>query len=236
MAVELKNTLSRLNVVEKGMTQYIKTRTNRAFNIADDDYKPTVHKTKLYVYNPAKDPKEISIDEKHMSIKSDLKQTVSEDNFQNTFTATKKYATVKEKIETITKMENVVPKIELSRKEKEILHKLELEHEKAERKQIPENVLSSQNVNDKTEVKQNDVNTSKASTKPHIKPSIKPKQSVSIIYNTFSTFYIYIYHYSFQQLQKRERSLLQDFKEWLILVLWVLVLELERLQNIHVDH
>ncbi|XP_047344902.1 atypical kinase COQ8B, mitochondrial isoform X2 [Vespa velutina] len=178
VAVELKNTLNRLNVVEKGMTQYIKTRTNRALNITDDDYKPTVHKTKLYVYNSAKDPKEIPIDEKDMSIKIDSKQTISEDNLRNTFTANKKYATVKEKIETITKMENV-PKIELSRKEKEILHKLELEHEKAERKQVSENVLSSQKVNDKTEVKQNDVHISKASTKPHIKPSIKPKQSLS---------------------------------------------------------
>lgn len=190
MVVELKNTLNRLNVVEKGMTQYIKTRTNEALKIADDDYKPIVHKTKLYVYNPAKDPKEMPIDEKNTSIKIDLKKTVSEDNLQNTFTANKKYATVKEKIETITKMENVVPKIELSRKEKEILHKLELEYEKAERKQVSENVLSSQNVSDKTKVKENDVHVSKASTKPHIKPSVKPKQSVSIIHNTFLTFYI----------------------------------------------
>ncbi|XP_043663787.1 atypical kinase COQ8B, mitochondrial isoform X1 [Vespula pensylvanica] len=179
VVVELKNTLNRLNVVEKGMTQYIKTRTNEALNIADDDYKPTVHKTKLYVYDPAKDPKEMPIDEKNTSIKIDLKKTVSEDNLQNTFTANKKYATVKEKIETITKMENVVPKIELSRKEKEILHKLELEYEKAEKKQVSENVLSSQNVNDKTKVKENDVHVSKASTKPHIKPSVKPKQSLS---------------------------------------------------------
>ncbi|KAL2740638.1 hypothetical protein V1478_000779 [Vespula squamosa] len=179
VVVELKNTLNRLNVVEKGMAQYIKTRTNQALNIADDDYESTVDKTKLYVYNPAKDPKEMPVDEKYTSIKIDLKQTVSKDNLQNTFTANKKYATVKEKIETITKMENVVPKIELSRKEKELLHKLELEYEKAEGKQVSENVLSSENVNDKTKLKKNDIHISKASTQPHIKPSVKPKQFLS---------------------------------------------------------
>ncbi|XP_014607072.1 PREDICTED: aarF domain-containing protein kinase 4 isoform X1 [Polistes canadensis] len=180
VAVELKNTLDRLNVVEKGMTQYIKTKTNKALNTVEDDYEPVVQKTKLHVHNPAKDPKEVAIDENNISIKSDVKQTVSKDNLQNNFIANKKYATVKEKIEIITKMDNVVPKIELSKKDKEILHRLELEHEKAERKQVSENVLSSQNANDVTEVKQSDVHISKAPMKPYVKPPVKPKQSLSV--------------------------------------------------------
>ncbi|KAI4490926.1 hypothetical protein M0802_010600 [Mischocyttarus mexicanus] len=179
VAVELKNTLDRLNVVEKGITQYIKTKVNKSLNIVDNDYESVVQKTKLHVYNSAKDPKEVAIDENNMSIKSDLKQTVPKDNLQDTFTVNKKYATVKEKIETITKMENVVPKIELSRKDKEILHRLELEHEKAERKQVSENVLSSQNTNDVTADKQSDVHISKTPIKPYVKPSVKPKQSLS---------------------------------------------------------
>lgn len=162
------------------MTQYIKVRTSNALNIVGDEYRPVINKTKLHVYDPAKDPKEISTDNKDISAtNATIKQTILESNSQNNFAAKKKYATVKEKIETITKMENVVPKIELSKKEREILHRLELEHEKAEKKQTTEDVLRSPNISNITEDSKHDIHISEAETKPRIKPSVKPRQSLS---------------------------------------------------------
>lgn len=175
VTVELKNTLNRLNVIEKGMTEYIKVRVNKALNITDDEYIP-ISTSKLHVYDPAKDPKEVPIDDNISKTKVEIKQTVQKGNIQDNFTEKKKFATVKEKIETITKMENVVPKIELSKKDREILHRLELEHEKSEKKQTPKPL---ENVNNITEERKSDINISQTETKPRIKPSVKPKQSLS---------------------------------------------------------
>ncbi|XP_012152582.1 ubiquinone biosynthesis protein COQ8, mitochondrial isoform X2 [Megachile rotundata] len=129
----------------------------------------TSSKSKLHVYNPAKDPKEIVV---VMDV-SDIKAE-SADNIQDkqNKSVTKKYTTVKEKIETISKLDNEIPKIELSEKDKEILRRLELEHEENTRSQ-----KTKQDDLPKTYSKNK--NADIIMEKPRAKPSIRPKQTLS---------------------------------------------------------
>lgn len=91
----------------------------------------------------------------------------------------RKYASVKEKIETITKSGEAIPKIELSSKDKELLRKLELEHEEKIKKQWPEaNVL----VADEIKNSQARIEDNKNETIPQVrtsKPAVRPRQTVS---------------------------------------------------------
>nr|XP_012152580.1 PREDICTED: aarF domain-containing protein kinase 4 isoform X2 [Megachile rotundata] len=116
-----------------------------------------------------KDPKEIVV---VMDV-SDIKAE-SADNIQDkqNKSVTKKYTTVKEKIETISKLDNEIPKIELSEKDKEILRRLELEHEENTRSQ-----KTKQDDLPKTYSKNK--NADIIMEKPRAKPSIRPKQTLS---------------------------------------------------------
>nr|XP_012152583.1 PREDICTED: aarF domain-containing protein kinase 4 isoform X5 [Megachile rotundata] len=104
---------------------------------------------------------------------SDIKAE-SADNIQDkqNKSVTKKYTTVKEKIETISKLDNEIPKIELSEKDKEILRRLELEHEENTRSQ-----KTKQDDLPKTYSKNK--NADIIMEKPRAKPSIRPKQTLS---------------------------------------------------------
>lgn len=172
---ELRETVERINVVEKGLIEYIKLRTKEtAAVLIDQDKAQRLSKTKLYVYNPAKDPKEVTIEMERPRIKFNPGDNTQERQDKSL----KKYTTVKEKIETISKLEHELPKIELSDKDKAILRRLELEHEKN---------IKGQNTNDNVLNTKSQVLTDKVaeSTKiipngPEVKPkpSVRPKQTV----------------------------------------------------------
>lgn len=134
-------------------------------------------KTKLYIYNPAKDPKEITIE---MDI-SKMKYN-SENNYTNQDTQdkpVKKYLTVKEKIETISKLENEIPKIVLSEKDKAILKKLELEHEKNIKSQnMKDEDVSNESKIDAEVIKIENTKITSNSPQVKLKPSVRPKKTV----------------------------------------------------------
>lgn len=116
--------------------------------------------TKLYVYNVAKDPKELSFT-KNDTYKPVL-QEGSKDMKNN---MTWKHMTVKEKIQTITTLNNQIPDIEFSSKDKEILRKLELEHEK-----------NIQNI----AMKSASSPIIKAQNRKHVYPKTKPEEKSNI--------------------------------------------------------
>ncbi|XP_012276198.1 atypical kinase COQ8B, mitochondrial [Orussus abietinus] len=149
---EFKETIGRLSVVEKGISQYAKVRSNEVLGVPEKrNYERKVDGTVLRTVNPAKDPVEVSAE--------DLEEITP-----------RKFSSVKEKIEVITKDEKKVPKIQLSKKEKEILRKLELEHERKM------NVKKTTKSTEKNEEKKG---TSKVEENPISKPSFKPRQSLS---------------------------------------------------------
>ncbi|XP_026673340.1 atypical kinase COQ8B, mitochondrial isoform X3 [Ceratina calcarata] len=131
-------------------------------------------KTKLHVYNPAKDPKEVVVEMDVTSGKPNLDIKEKQEK------PLKKYTTVKEKIETIS-LDNEIPKIELSEREKEILRRLELEHEKTMKSQrVKEHVPkpdSGTMAHKVTEDAKVISNSSSPQVKP--KPSARPKQTLA---------------------------------------------------------
>ncbi|XP_060828121.1 atypical kinase COQ8B, mitochondrial isoform X2 [Bombus pascuorum] len=135
-------------------------------------------RTKLHVYNPAKDPKEIIIEMDIPNVKPDNENDIRSKQDK----PLKKYSTVKEKIETISKLEHEIPKIELSEKDKAILKKLELEHEKNIRSQNMKQDVSN-TIKTDFEILKNmatenmKVASENSQVKP--KPSVKPKQTLS---------------------------------------------------------
>ncbi|XP_043264143.1 atypical kinase COQ8B, mitochondrial isoform X1 [Colletes gigas] len=179
VARELKEVAERINIVEKGIMEFIKIKSNETMGMPTDQFDPTKHnKTKLYVYNPAKDPKEVPIETNAAS----LQQNVKSDGANNVLgkrdkPLIRKYTTVKEKIETITKLEDEIPKIELSDKDKEILRRLEIEHEQSIKNQNTKENIASE-VDPRVLVEQAKENV-KISEKPQVRSSVKPKQTLS---------------------------------------------------------
>nr|XP_031829560.1 atypical kinase COQ8B, mitochondrial isoform X1 [Nomia melanderi]XP_031829561.1 atypical kinase COQ8B, mitochondrial isoform X1 [Nomia melanderi]XP_031829562.1 atypical kinase COQ8B, mitochondrial isoform X1 [Nomia melanderi]XP_031829563.1 atypical kinase COQ8B, mitochondrial isoform X1 [Nomia melanderi]XP_031829564.1 atypical kinase COQ8B, mitochondrial isoform X1 [Nomia melanderi] len=175
---EVKEMAERLNVVEKGIMEFIKIKTN---DIPSDHYNSTASKNaKLYVYNIAKDPKEVPIKSDVPNVQQNIKSECMDDIQEKRDKSTiKKYTTVKEKIETISNLENEIPKIELSDKDKELLRKLELEHEQ----NITHQGAKKNNVQkDDDQVfignkKQGFANA--AQEIPKVRPSVKPKQTLA---------------------------------------------------------
>ncbi|XP_076233680.1 ubiquinone biosynthesis protein COQ8, mitochondrial isoform X2 [Calliopsis andreniformis] len=150
--------------------EFVKIKANEITGVSFEHESEKPSKTKLYVHNPAKDPKEVSI-------KTDV--TLDRANvIQGQDKSVKKYSTVKEKIEIISTLENEIPKIELSDKDKEILRKLELEHEKKIQSQnvMQNDVVKPDPPKSGSETKE-DVKI--APEKPQIRPSVKPKQTLS---------------------------------------------------------
>ncbi|KAF3427913.1 hypothetical protein E2986_00180 [Frieseomelitta varia] len=176
---DLKEVAERINVVEKGIIEFIKLRTKEVTGISLDPDKPVKSmKSKLHIYNPAKDPKEVIVGMDIQNMKSVTKSDVQDkqDNLS------KKYSTVKEKIETISKLEHEVPKIVLSEKDKAILKKLELEHEKNIKSQnIQQDISDTLKADSKileTETTKN-VKTAPDNFQTKPKLSVRPKQTLS---------------------------------------------------------
>ncbi|KZC11761.1 PREDICTED: aarF domain-containing protein kinase 4 [Dufourea novaeangliae] len=174
---ELNEMAERLSVVEKGIMEFIKVKSTIVTAAPIDHQNNTKSsKTKLYVYNIAKDPKEVPIEPNIINVQQNDKSKDVESMQDKPII--RKYTTVKEKIETISKLENEIPKIELSDKDKEILRRLELEHEQniksqSERKsQI--SIADSQVLVDKAK---EDISTTPK--KPQVRPSVRPKQTLS---------------------------------------------------------
>ncbi|XP_076292722.1 ubiquinone biosynthesis protein COQ8, mitochondrial [Lasioglossum baleicum] len=176
VAGELKEVTERLNVVEKGLMAFFKIKSNNMMGVPLDHNDPTPPKeTKLYVYNIAKDPKEVPIKPDIINAQQNVKSAGIETNKpqdKQERPTVRKYMTVKEKIETITKLENEIPKIELSDKDKEILRRLELEHEQSKTHQT-----AQKSTIEETYLKQDPVKI--APEKPQVRPSVKPKQTLS---------------------------------------------------------
>ncbi|XP_050592485.1 atypical kinase COQ8B, mitochondrial isoform X2 [Bombus affinis] len=144
----------------------------------DSDKPGKSTRTKLYVYNPAKDPKEIIIEMDDANVKPDNENDIRSKQDK----PLKKYSTVKEKIETISKLEYEIPKIELSEKDKAILKKLELEHEKNIKSQNMKQDVSNTLKTD-FEILENkateNMKVALESSQVKPKPSVRPKQTLS---------------------------------------------------------
>lgn len=214
----MKEVTERINVVEEGIKQYVKIIANRTLDIKNNDY-ISKKKTKLYVYDTAKDPKELSIDgdvtlSKYNTNKLKIQEPVR-DKQNNTI---KKYTSVKEKIKTITNLDKKIPDIEFSDKDKEILRKLELEHEKNIKNTASSAHSSITKACGKEHIHMNSVE------KPKTKLLVRPKQCVniekSLLYLFTPIFIKLIYvsiilfmYYSCHLLPEKEKFLLQDCKE-----------------------
>lgn len=176
---EFKEVTERINVVEKGIIEFLKLKTKEVAGMpVDPDKLRKSTRTKLHVYNPAKDPKEIIIEMDIPNVKPDNENDIRSKQDK----PLKKYSTVKEKIETISKLEHEIPKIELSEKDKAILKKLELEHEKniksQNMKQDVSNILKTDfEILENKATENMKVTLESSQVKP--KPSVRPKQTLS---------------------------------------------------------
>lgn len=140
---DLKDVVERINVIEEGIKQYIKVKASQTLDIKDNSFF-LKKETKLYVYDTAKDPKELPIDgdvilPKYNTSKSTTQKSL--EGIQNN--ATRKYMSAKEKIETITNIDKEIPDIEFFDKNKELLRKLELEYEKNIKNKVASSAHSS---------------------------------------------------------------------------------------------
>ncbi|XP_012171667.1 atypical kinase COQ8B, mitochondrial isoform X1 [Bombus terrestris] len=176
---EFKEVTERINVVEKGIIEFLKLKTKEVTGMPVDSDKPGKStRTKLHVYNPAKDPKEIIIEMDDPNVKPDNENDIRSKQDK----PLKKYSTVKEKIETISKLEYEIPKIELSEKDKAILKKLELEHEKKIKSQNMKQDVSNTLKTD-FEILENkateNMKVALESSQVKPKPSVRPKQTLS---------------------------------------------------------
>ena len=178
-------------MIEKGITQFAKVKTHEVLG-GKFDYEITSGEKRLEFYDSAKDPKEVSISEKKEIItdpKLVQSSTEAGRNHDDKVAITQtKFSSVKEKIEKIAKLDKEIPNICLSDKDKQILRKLELEHEKKIQKEGPsieKNVSEAKqaHVDVNFRSQKNPINSaSSTENKPlnlTIKPSIKPRQTVS---------------------------------------------------------
>lgn len=173
----MKETIERINVVEEGVKQYIKIRASQALNIKND-LSVSQKETKLYVYDAAKDPKQLSADENPSTLNSDTNKFLNQQSLKDKQNTVLKDMTVKEKIQTIVTLHTEIPDIELSDNDKKLLRKLELEHEK----QMKSKTVSSASSTVEVHKKKKHVHSTqtKSEEKPKPKLSVRPKQSVNI--------------------------------------------------------
>lgn len=128
---------------------------------------------KLQVVNPAKDPREIKINERK-SVDNFESVTINEAEPEKIVEIPLKYSSVKEKIEIVGSIDKTIPKIELSDKDKKLLRKLELEYEK-KITDVTNNTLEYSKSDESSKSSQFN------SIEPKIKPVIKPRITVSFI-------------------------------------------------------
>ncbi|XP_046418524.1 atypical kinase COQ8B, mitochondrial isoform X1 [Neodiprion fabricii] len=192
VAAGVKETLERVSVLGTGITRYVAFRTSSATGYCDalqqkDHSKSTSSQNADSV--PNDDNEGVPGFQKSASSRG---ETETRDEIK-TPVSPKKFASVKEKIETIATLGEDIPKIELSNKDKKLLRKLELEHEERIRRQKPEGntildpitdskgstlnkeIINSNDSKESTESKKNDstVRVHKAM------PSVRPRQSLS---------------------------------------------------------
>ena len=188
----MKEFSERLLVIEKGVSEYTKIRIGEILgskNLSDILSKDISELGKtLRVYHPAKDPKEVPLNDYEPSTENirNTTQTATQ-NAQSTATENTdksrqspiKYSSVKEKIETISATHTKIPKIELSEKDKELLKKLEQEHEEKIKKQ---RLTEKQILNEESTVNSTFIDTKEnlqVKKIPLSHPSVKPKDTVS---------------------------------------------------------
>lgn len=209
-------------MVEKGIRQYIKVNISQTLGVQNNAYVPE-KETKLYVYNVAKDPKELPVTKDTAVPKHDISkpivQAAPKDKQNNNIVW--KNMTVKEKIQSITNANSQIPDIEFSNKDKEILRKLELEHEK----NIPSKAVDS-TISSIIKTQKKKRIHAEPEEKLKSKLPVKPKQSVSIritfcfvmsvICFILSIMYVSLFnlYHSYHLLLEREKFLLRDCKEW----------------------
>lgn len=202
VAKETKELLERILVVEKGFVQYSKVKTTEALG-GTINYESNYTGKKLEFYDPAKDAREVPLSNNNIN-NNRTEQTVENvskgEQKKEASGKPTKYSSVKEKIEKISKASNEVPNIELSDKEQKILRKLELEHEKKIQQLNPDGsgtreekltheqkkeIDKDKSNKDEQKAKSVDKNTNQQESnenvtmKPKIKPSIKPRQTLS---------------------------------------------------------
>ncbi|XP_020294935.1 atypical kinase COQ8B, mitochondrial isoform X2 [Pseudomyrmex gracilis] len=173
----LKETIERINVVEEGVKQYLKIRASQTLNI-DNDLSVPQKQTKLYVYDVAKDPKQLSPDQNASILHSDTNKFLNQESLKDKQNTVSKDMTVKEKIHTIATSYTKIPDIELSDNDKKLLRQLELEHEKQMKSKNVSSVASSTvEIHDEKEHVNSTQTESKEKPKPKL--SVRPKQSLS---------------------------------------------------------
>ncbi|XP_058807620.1 atypical kinase COQ8B, mitochondrial isoform X2 [Phymastichus coffea] len=189
MKKDLKEFAEKLYVIEKGLSQYTKIRLEEVLgskslsNLLKADLNEL--SKKLYVYNPAKDPKEVPPDTYEPHSENFKSSEKSSQTAQYTATNDKskqspiKYASVKQKIETIGTGSLEIPPIELSEKDKQLLKKLEEEHEKKIKKKGSENQKPDQRIS----IQSARINQTKEKVKakqiPRPDANVKPKDTLS---------------------------------------------------------
>ena len=140
---------------------------------------------KLEIVDPAKDPREIESKKKTMSKTLSTLENSAGKLKGRPSAMTKKYASVKEKIETI-RIDDNIPKIVLSEKDKEVLRNLEIEHEKKiSREASITPAVSSTTTEIKQTIgeRQNFEERVEKNEKISARPSVRPRQTVSQIIN-----------------------------------------------------
>ncbi|XP_076680030.1 ubiquinone biosynthesis protein COQ8, mitochondrial isoform X1 [Andrena cerasifolii] len=180
VATGLKEVTERMNVVERGIMEFLKIKANKIMGVPLDQYNPPKSsEIQLYVHNPAKDPKEVPFKMGDTDVGRDVSSKGTTNlREKEDKPVIKKYTTVKEKIETISSLDGEIPRIELSDKDKEILRKLELEHERnIKSKSMKQNNAPKPDPRGSTSEVIEDVKA--ASEKPQVRPSVRPKQTLS---------------------------------------------------------
>ncbi|XP_046751518.1 atypical kinase COQ8B, mitochondrial [Diprion similis] len=191
VAAGVKETVERVSVLGTGLTRYVTFRASSATGSCDAvqqkaDSKSTSSQRADSVSVTNNDNEGVTDFQKSASSKA---KTETLDQIK-TPVSPKKFASVKEKIETIAMLGEDIPKIELSNKDKKLLRKLELEHEERIRRQKPEgntigdpitdskeNTLNKQII-DSNESSENNKNDSTVQVHK-VMPSVRPRQSLS---------------------------------------------------------
>ncbi|XP_008557929.1 atypical kinase COQ8B, mitochondrial [Microplitis demolitor] len=166
---ETKELIDRISVIEKGIRELTKQTTSEITGIPLADR--NLSDKKLQVVNPAKDPREIKINERK-SVDNFESVTINEAEPEKIVEIPLKYSSVKEKIEIVGSIDKTIPKIELSDKDKKLLRKLELEYEK-KITDVTNNTLEYSKSDESSKSSQFN------SIEPKIKPVIKPRITLS---------------------------------------------------------
>lgn len=185
MSAALKETLERVSMLGAGITRYVSFKTSEASEFRDafeQQHKSLIGseaaaevatKSETHIERPISDPLDNG---RAAEPRARVLPT--------------KFASVKEKIETIATSGDSIPKIELSNKDKELLRKLEMEHEEKIKRQNSERSMKAEEISDVKSSTDDGKSESSTQTRPKI-PTVRPRQSVSLNYNWMKKFVIF---------------------------------------------